>query len=164
MMKGKILLINFIYTDCDAICPLMTEILARAQELLGLHVCNEFGMVSISLRSEHDTPEAPAANAKTHGAGPGWMSLTGEKDDIELLRHLIFPTSLRSWPLSRSCPSAPRIANEPLHRWAVSPALLSPATLIREVNHAGSVAGCLWVGSRPISCPEYIEVLRKLTL
>ena len=87
VMKGKILLINFFFTDCDDVCPLMTENLVRVQELLGARVGNEIRMVSISLQPEHDTPEVMAAYAKTYGVGPGWLFLTGKKDDIELLRH-----------------------------------------------------------------------------
>jgi protein SCO1 len=136
VMKGKILLINFFYTDCDAICPLMTENLARVQELLGPRVGNEIRMVSISLQPEHDTPEVLAAYAETYGAGPGWMFLTGKKDDIELLRHRLGFVDID--PVVDADPEqhvgTVRIANEPMHRWAMSPALLNPAALVRAVN------------------------------
>jgi protein SCO1/2 len=136
VMKGKILLINFFYTDCDAICPLMTENLARVQELLGPRVGNEIRMVSISLQPEHDTPEVLAAYAKTYGAGPGWMFLTGKKDDIELLRHRLGFVDID--PVVDADPEqhigTVRIANEPMHRWAMSPALLNPAALVRAVD------------------------------
>src|SRR4029077_4857136 len=87
VMKGKILLINFFFTSCDNVCPLATANLVRVRELLGERVGDEIRMVSISLQPEHDTPEVMAAYAKLYGAGPGWMFLTGKKDDIELLRH-----------------------------------------------------------------------------
>jgi protein SCO1/2 len=136
VMKGKILLINFFYTDCDAICPLMTENLARVQDLLGARVGNEIRMVSISLQPEHDTPEVLAAYAKTYGAGPGWMFLTGKKDDIELLRHRLGFVDID--PVVDADPEqhigTVRIANEPMHRWAMSPALLNPAALVRAVD------------------------------
>ena len=136
VMKGKILLINFFYTDCDAICPLMTENLARVQELLGHRVGDEIRMVSISLQPEHDTPEVLAAYAETYGAGPGWMFLTGKKDDIELLRHRLGFVDID--PIVDADPEqhvgTVRIANEPMHRWAMTPALLNPAALVRAVN------------------------------
>jgi protein SCO1 len=136
VMKGKILLINFFYTDCDAICPLMTENLARVQDLLGARVGDEIRMVSISLQPEHDTPEVLAAYAKTYGAGPGWMFLTGKKDDIELLRHRLGFVDID--PVVDADPEqhigTVRIANEPMHRWAMSPALLNPAALVRAVD------------------------------
>jgi protein SCO1/2 len=136
VMKGKILLINFFNTSCDAICPLMTENLARVQELLGPRVGDEIRMVSISLQPEHDTPEVLAAYAETYGAGPGWMFLTGKKDDIELLRHRLGFVDID--PVVDADPEqhvgTVRIANEPMHRWAMSPALLNPAALVRAVN------------------------------
>ncbi len=136
VMKGKILLINFFYTDCDAICPLMTENLVRVQDLLGARVGTEIRMVSISLQPEHDTPEVLAAYAKTYGAGPGWMFLTGQKDDIELLRHRL--GFVDSDKVEDADPEqhigTVRIANEPMHRWAMSPALISPEAFVRAVN------------------------------
>jgi protein SCO1 len=136
LMKGKIVLINFFFTDCDAICPLMTENLARVQDLLGPRVGKEIFMVSISLQPEHDTPEVLAAYAKTYGAGPGWEFVTGKKDDIELLRHRL--GFVDSDPVEDADPEqhigTVRIANEPMHRWAMSPALLNPQALVRAVN------------------------------
>jgi protein SCO1 len=136
VMKGKILLINFFYTDCDAICPLMTENLARVQDLLGPRVGSEIRMVSISLQPEHDTPEVMAAYARTYGAGPGWLFLTGKKDDIELLRHRLGFVDID--PVVDADPEqhigTVRIANEPMHRWAMSSALLSPPALVRAVD------------------------------
>src|SRR6202030_1916025 len=136
VMKGKILLINFFYTDCDAICPLMTENLARVQELLGQRVGTEIFMASITLEPEHDTPEVLAAYAKTYGIGPGWDLLTGKKDDIELLRHRLGFAD--SDPVEDADPEqhigTVRIANEPMHRWAMSPALINPPAMVRAVN------------------------------
>jgi protein SCO1/2 len=136
VMKGKILLINFFFTECDAICPLTTENLARVQELLGARVGNEIRMVSISLQPERDTPDRLASYARTYGAGPGWLFLTGRKDDIELLRHRLGFVDID--PVVDADPEqhlgTVRIANEPMHRWAMSPALLNPAALVRAVD------------------------------
>ena len=136
VMKGKILLINFFFTNCDAVCPLATANLVRVQELLGERMDNEIRMVSISLQPEHDTPEVMAAYAKIYGVGPGWMFLTGKPDDIELLRH-----RLGFWDIDPAVDADPeqhigtvRIANEPKHRWAMSPALLNPPAIVRAVD------------------------------
>jgi protein SCO1/2 len=136
VMKGKIVLINFFFTGCDAICPLMTENLVRVQDLLAPRVGNDIFMVSISLRPEHDTPAVLAAYARTYGVGPGWLFLTGRTIDIELLRHRL--GFVDSDPAQDADPEehigTVRIANEPMHRWAMSPALLSPAALIRTLK------------------------------
>jgi protein SCO1/2 len=136
VMKGKILLINFFFTSCDDICPLMTNNLSQVQALLGDRVGQEIRMVSITLEPEHDTPEVLAAYARSHGAGPGWLFLTGNQADIELLRHrlgFVDSDAATDADLEQHI-GAVRIANEPLHRWAMSPALLNPAALVRAVN------------------------------
>jgi protein SCO1/2 len=136
VMKGKIILINFFYTDCDNICPLMTENLAHLQELLGDRMNKEVFMVSISLQPEHDTPAVMAAYAKRYGVAPGWQFVTGKKDDIELLRHRLGFVDIS--PAVDADPEqhigTVRIANEPMHRWAMSPALVNPDALVRAIN------------------------------
>jgi protein SCO1 len=136
VMKGKILLINFFFTECDAICPLTTENLVQVQELLGPRVGDEIRMVSITLQPEHDTPEVLAAYAKTYGVGPGWLFLTGKKADIDLLRHRL--GFVDSDPVEDADPEqhigTVRIANEPMHRWAMSPSLLNPPAIVRAVD------------------------------
>jgi len=136
VMKGKILLINFFFTDCDNVCPIATDNLVRVQELLGDRVGKDIRMISISLQPEHDTPEVMAAYAKKHSVGPGWFFLTGGRDDIELLRH-----RLGFWDIDPVVDADPeqhlgtvRIANEPMHRWAMSPSLLNPTALVRAVH------------------------------
>jgi protein SCO1/2 len=135
-MKGKILLINFFFTSCDNLCPLATENLVQVRELLGDRVGRDIRMVSISLQPEHDTPEVMAEYAAAHGIGPGWLLLTGARDDIEILRR-----RLGFFDIDPEVDADPdqhigtvRIANEPMHRWAMSPALVSPAALVRGVK------------------------------
>src|ERR1700710_863553 len=132
ILKGKIVLINFFFTGCDAICPLMTENLARVQELLGARVGKDIFMASITLQPEFDTPEVLAAYAKGYHAGPGWQFLTGKRDDIELLRHrlgFVDSDPAQDADLEQHIGTV-RITNEPLHRWAMSPALLNPTALV----------------------------------
>ncbi len=136
VMKGKILLINFFFTECDAVCPLMTENLVRVQELLAPRVGTDIFMVSITLQPEHDTPEMLAAYARTYGVGPGWLFLTGKRSDSELLRHrlgFVDSDPTQDADLEQHIGTV-RIANEPLRRWAMSPALVDPAALVRTVK------------------------------
>jgi len=136
VMKGRILLINFFFTECDAICPLMTENLARVQALLAPRVGEDIFMISITLRPDHDTPDVLAAYARAFGVGPGWLFLTSGRNDIELLRHRL--GFVDSDPVQDADPEqhigTVRITNEPLHRWAMCPALVDPAALVRTVK------------------------------
>jgi len=93
-------------------------------------------MYSISLRPERDTPERLAAYANTYGVGPGWLLLTGKTGEIDLLRHRL--GFVDSDPEQDADPEqhlgTVRIANEPLHRWIMTPSLLNPAAIVRAVK------------------------------
>ena len=86
LLKDKKVLINFIYIGCEKACPLDTAKLAGVQKSLGPRVGRDIFMYSITLDPEHDTPEALKAYAEKYGAGPGWLFLTGTREDIDRVR------------------------------------------------------------------------------
>ena len=86
LIKGKVVAINFIYTSCPDVCPLETAMLREVQEILGDRVGRDVFMYSITIDPERDTPEVLKKYAEKFEVGPGWLFLTGKKDDITLLR------------------------------------------------------------------------------
>ncbi len=68
--------LQFIFTTCTTVCPVMTATLAGVQERLGPEAKN-VRMVSISIDPEIDTPERMKAYAREFNAGPQWVFLTG---------------------------------------------------------------------------------------
>jgi protein SCO1 len=85
LIKGKIVAIDLIYTNCKYACPLETARLALVQQKLGARVGQDIFFYSISIDPEHDTPEVLKAYAEKFHVGPGWLFLTGKKEDIMLL-------------------------------------------------------------------------------
>ena len=83
LLKGKVVLINFIFTTCQGVCSPMTANLARAQSYLGEKVGSEVVMLSISVDPETDTPEVLKKYADKFKVKPGWYFLTGEKKNVE---------------------------------------------------------------------------------
>jgi protein SCO1/2 len=83
VLKGKTVLINFLFTSCADVCPPMTANLVRVQRLLGDRLGRDIVMVSISLDPETDTPDALKAYAEKFGAKPGWYFLTGDKANVD---------------------------------------------------------------------------------
>ena len=73
-------MLNFFFTSCTAICPVMTATLAKAQRELGAD-SDKIRMVSISIDPEHDTPAVLAEYATRFDAGPQWHFLTGRLED-----------------------------------------------------------------------------------
>jgi len=86
LVHGKTVVINFMYTHCTDVCPLMTARLVQVQKKLGKSVGRDVFMYSISLDPKNDTPEAMKKHAKAFHVGPGWMFLTGDPAEIGRLR------------------------------------------------------------------------------
>jgi protein SCO1/2 len=86
LIKGKSVVINFIYTECGDSCPLETAKLVQVQKLLGDRVGKDIFFYSISIDPKHDTPQTLKSYARKFHVGPGWFFLTGKKEDIEVIR------------------------------------------------------------------------------
>ena len=74
--------VNFIFTTCTTICPVMTATFAQLRRELGSDA-GRIRLVSISIDPEHDSPAVLAGYAERFGAPPGWTFLTGSPGDVE---------------------------------------------------------------------------------
>jgi len=84
--RGKVVLVSFVYTTCNGVCPLTTQSLTgiqkrlQAAKLWGTSV--EF--ISITLDPKRDTPEVLGRYARLFGADPAaWHFLTGSSPQVE---------------------------------------------------------------------------------
>ena len=82
-LRGKIVLISFIYTSCTDICPILMSHLSDVQNSLGDRFGKDVFFVSISVDPEDDTPEELKKYAGRFEAKPGWTFLTGPKKDVD---------------------------------------------------------------------------------
>lgn len=85
LLKGKIVVIDLIYTHCVDSCPLETARLAQVQKMLGDRVGKDIFFYSITIDPKRDTPEVLKDYAEKYHVGPGWTFLTGKAADIELI-------------------------------------------------------------------------------
>lgn len=79
--SGEPVLLNFVFTTCATICPVMTATFSRVREELGPEA-ERLRMVSISIDPDHDTPPVMKQYAERYGAGPRWRFLTGTAGQI----------------------------------------------------------------------------------
>lgn len=79
-LADKPVILNFIFTTCDTICPVTSMTFSQVQAALGAER-NTVHMVSISIDPEQDTAPVLKAYAARFGAGPQWQMLTGSVDD-----------------------------------------------------------------------------------
>ena len=85
-MEGKTVVINFIYTNCKDACPLITQKMLQMRDLLGDRFNKDVFYVTISTDPARDTPAEMKKFARKQSADlPGWMFLTGSKENIEVI-------------------------------------------------------------------------------
>jgi len=74
-------MLNFIFTTCTTICPVLSATFAQVQRELG-DEAGQVRMISITIDPEYDTPERLRDYADRFKAGPQWEFYTGANDDI----------------------------------------------------------------------------------
>ena len=83
-MKGKVVLLNFVFTQCGDACPLITAKLVQVKKELGELFGTEVRFVSLSIDPQHDRPQDLAKFAsKFEAVHPEWLFLTGEPANVE---------------------------------------------------------------------------------
>jgi len=80
-LKGKVSIVNFIYTNCPDTCPIQSAQMKQLQDDFKSE--KELRLVSITVDPEHDTPEVLTKYAARFDADPArWFFLTGGKERI----------------------------------------------------------------------------------
>ena len=79
--KNKVYVVEFFFTSCPTICPRMNENMVKIQK--EFYGNPDFGIASVSIDPERDSPEVLKAYAKDKGATlKNWYFLTGDKEDV----------------------------------------------------------------------------------
>ena len=74
-------MLNFIFTTCTTICPVLSATFAQVERELG-NEADQVKMISITIDPEYDTPERLRDYAERFKAGPQWQFYTGANADI----------------------------------------------------------------------------------
>ncbi len=86
-LKGKVLLVSFIFTTCSGSCPATTHRMGQVQEALkerGLLKGGRVRLLSISLDPARDTAEVLRNYMRLYDADPAaWSFLTGPREQVE---------------------------------------------------------------------------------
>ena len=75
------LLLQFIFTSCQAICPVMGATFASVQTRIG-PTDGAVDLVSVSIDPDYDTPARMKAFLDKFHATPTWSFLTGSRRDV----------------------------------------------------------------------------------
>lgn len=127
LIKNKIVSINFFFSKCQDICPIVIPNLVKVQKILGDQVGRDLFMYSFTLKPEEDTVDVLKHYREMHGVKPGWTFLTGKPKDMELLRRSIGftnPDPKLDQDVNQHIGNV-RYGNEPLMFWGVCPGMAS---------------------------------------
>lgn len=135
---GKTVLIHCMSIAHDAVYPVVGN-LARVQPYLGHHLGRDVFLYSLSVDPD-DTPEALRELAGRYGARPGWLFLTGEAADVELLRGKLFAHNgphhdgLHSHGGKDCSIGLARYGNESIGLWGACPTKSNPEWIARRLS------------------------------
>jgi protein SCO1/2 len=135
LLKGKSVAINVIYTRCKDRCPLETAKLAQVQRLLGERMGRDIFFYSISIDPEFDTPAVLRDYAEKFHAGPGWLFLTGKRDDIVAIQKKIGLYSRTDAVNPDGHLPSLMIGNEPAGQWMLNSAVDNPRFLAATLTN-----------------------------
>jgi protein SCO1/2 len=135
LVKGKTVLVNFIYTNCEKSCSPITANLARVHALLGDRVGRDLFLLSISLDPAVDRPKTLKEYAARFGQFNGWYFLTGNEAEIDHLRRSM---GLYDLDPDRDADKTQHAGiviagNDRTNRWASLPALMDYRQIAQTV-------------------------------
>lgn len=127
LIEERTVAINFIFTSCPTVCPLMGASFGKVQKLLD---GREVALVSVSVDPTTDTPARLTQWRKRFGAGEGWTLVTGSQADIDLLLKAF--GVFTSDPISHS--PAAFIADTKRGIWRKVDGLAPPSTIMSVID------------------------------
>ncbi len=131
-LKDKVVLINFVFTECRDACPLLMAQLVQVKRELGEAFGRDLRFISISIDPQRDRPEDLAKFARKFDAvHPQWLFLTGEPASIE---HVV--KKLGSWtPEPQTHSTAFIIGSTRQGRWKKVRPDAPPKIVAEELRH-----------------------------
>jgi protein SCO1/2 len=133
MVKGHTVAIDFIFTSCTTICPMLSANFRKVQQELGANA-GDVRLISVSIDPATDTPERLKRFAAQFNAGPGWTLVTGDKLEIDGLLNALGAA------VSNKLDHTPTIlvGNDQAGYWQRVDGLSSPAAILRTIHDAAA--------------------------
>lgn len=150
LLAGKAVLLHFTSSEAERSYPVL-ENLAKVQDLLAERLGKDALLLTVSTDPDAASPHALRELAARHGAGPGWLFVSAEPRDLEVLKGRFFEhasedasghhdaaASTASEDCSRGLM---RYGNPSLGLWGSVPAKADPAWIAERLA---------WVSRKPV--------------
>jgi protein SCO1/2 len=138
LIKGKTVIVNFLFTSCKYVCPMQGKSYAKIQEEFGARIGQDVFLVSVSMDPETDTPERLKEWSKQFNAKPGWSLVTGSAENIDKIL-----TAMTGDGAATETKHSPFmfVGNDDTDRWLRVYGLSEPAKIRQMVNLSKQYAG-----------------------
>jgi len=83
VLRAKVVVINTFFTTCTGACPAINRNLEKVQDALGDRLGKDAFLISMSVDPETDTPARLKEYSRRFHARPGWIFLTGKKENVD---------------------------------------------------------------------------------
>jgi protein SCO1/2 len=132
LVRGKVVLINFMFTTCSSVCPRATANLVKVAEGLGERLERDVRMISVTVDPRRDTPPVLKKYAARFNTPPGWYFVTGAESDIDRIRDSL---GVNADGDDRNDHTGMLVyGNEPTSQWAMTPVVTNPKTILWSLN------------------------------
>jgi protein SCO1 len=130
LIKGKRVVVSFIYTSCKDLCPINTARLAQVAEMLGDEVGRDVFFISISVDPQTDTPERLRAFKDAFYDRPGWTFITGDPEELREIGSSLGNNS----PIPAQHRNEIILGNEANGEWARNTPFGDPVSLVFAIR------------------------------
>jgi protein SCO1/2 len=83
VIGDNIIVMDFVYTTCTTVCPVLSALFSQVQTQLGDSLGDDVLLVSLTVDATRDTPQRLKAYSMQHRAGEDWIWLTGPKPTMD---------------------------------------------------------------------------------
>lgn len=130
VIGDRIVVMDFIYTSCTTVCPVISAVFGQVQKKLGDELGDGVVLVSVSVDPVRDTPQRLKAYAAKHQAQPGWIWLTGDKRTMDRVLDGLGAYS----PNFENHPAMVLVGDGRTGEWSRFFGFPSPDRLVEQVN------------------------------
>ena len=89
VVSDRIVVLDFIYTTCTTVCPVLTAIMSQVNGQLAERIGKDVILVSMTVDPKRDTPARLKKYSSNFRTDDGWLWLTGDKPIVDgVLRKL----------------------------------------------------------------------------
>ncbi len=152
LLKGHIVAINFIFTGCTTVCPLLGASSIALSREMAKHNDPRYRVISVSIDPQNDTPER-LQEWRSHfahfGDSPSWTLVTGKPRDMERLLR-----ALQVYSADKDAHSGNYLLGNPAtNTWKLAAGSTAPAQLASTLKELGAGSGPIAVSVTPAATP-----------